>query len=132
MSINKKIKNATPTTYNGIKFRSKLEAEVAKIFDAEGVEFQYEPFKVDLVPTFKYLGETIRSWTYTPDFVIFNNIIIEVKGYANDAWPLKKKMILKHIVDEGYKFEFYEVRSKTQAIKLVRQLKGSTDAKTAN
>lgn len=121
--VNKKIKNATPTKYNGIQFRSKLEAEIAKVLDANQVPYQYEPFKIVLIPTFKYMDETIRSWTYTPDFVVYNNVIIEVKGWANDAWPLKKKMILKHIVDGNYKYEFYEVHSMTQAIKCITELK---------
>ena len=37
------------TTYNGYRFRSRLEARWAVFFDAAGIEYQYEPegFKVD-------------------------------------------------------------------------------------
>lgn len=123
MKANRKIRNATPTHYKGMKFRSKLEAVIAQTFEQEGVPYKYESVKIVLLPTFKYLGETIRSWTYTPDFIIYGNIIIEVKGYANDAWPLKKKMILKYIVDNGYKYEFFEVHSKTQLLKILKEIK---------
>lgn len=123
MYINKKIKNAKPTEYNGIKYRSKLESEFAKVFDENGIPFEYEPFKITLIPSFKYLGQTIRDVSYTPDFVVYNNIIIEAKGFPNDAYPLRKKMVLKYIVDNNYNYEFYEIKTKNQLLKLIEELK---------
>ena len=130
MIKNKKIKNATVTVYNGITFRSKLEAECAKILDEEGIKYQYEPFKIILLPSFKYLGKTLREWHYSPDFVVFNNIIIEVKGFPNDDWGYKKKMILKYIVDHNYMYEFYEVKNKTQLRTLIKELKTKNNENT--
>jgi hypothetical protein len=130
MIKNKKIKNATVTIYNGITFRSKLEAECAKILDEEGIKYQYEPFKIVLLPSFKYLGKTLREWSYSPDFVIFNNVIIEVKGFPNDVWGYKKKMILKYIVDHNYIYEFYEVKNKTQLRTLIKELKAKNNENT--
>ena len=130
MIKNKKIKNATITVYNGITFRSKLEAECAKILDEEGIEYQYEPFKIILLPSFKYLSKTLREWSYSPDFVIFNNVIIEVKGFPNDVWGYKKKMILKYIVDHNYMYEFYEVKNKTQLRTLIKELKAKNNENT--
>lgn len=121
--VNKKIRNATIEVYKGITFRSKLEASCAKLLDELGVTYKYEPFKITLLPTFKYLGKTLREWSYTPDFVIYNNIIVEVKGFPNDVWGYKKKMILKYIVDNNYNYEFYEVKNKTQLCKLIEDLK---------
>lgn len=123
MYINKKIKNAKPTEYNGVKYRSKLESEFAKVFDENGIPFEYEPFKITLIPSFKYLGQTIRDVSYTPDFVVYNNIIIEAKGFPNDAYPLRKKMVLKYIVDNNYNYEFYEIKTKNQLLKLIEELK---------
>ena len=123
MYINKKIKNAKPTEYNGVKYRSKLESEFAKVFDENGILFKYEPFKITLIPSFKYLGQTIRDVSYTPDFVVYNNIIIEAKGFPNDAYPLRKKMVLKYIVDNNYNYEFYEIKTKNQLLKLIEELK---------
>ena len=126
--MNKKIKNATIEIYNGITFRSKLEASCAKLLDELNVPYQYEPFKIILLPTFKYLSKTLREWSYTPDFVVYNNIIIEVKGFPNDVWGYKKKMILKYIVDNNYNYEFYEVKNKSQLRSLILELKQRENA----
>lgn len=121
--MNKKIKNATPEIYNNVKYRSKLEASVAKLLDSLNVDFKYEPFKITLLPAFKYLNKSLREWSYTPDFVIFNNIIVEVKGFPNDSWGIKKKMILKYIVDHNYNYEFYVIKNLTQMRSLIEELK---------
>ena len=121
--MNKKIKNATPEIYNNVKYRSKLEASVAKLLDSLNIDFKYEPFKITLLPAFKYLNKSLREWSYTPDFVIFNNIIVEVKGFPNDSWGIKKKMILKYIVDHNYNYEFYVIKNLTQMRSLIEELR---------
>lgn len=123
MYKNRKVKNAQITYYNGIKFRSKLEAECAKLLEQNGVQYEYEPFKIELLPTFQYDGKTYRAWTYTPDFVVYNNIMIEVKGFEVDTWSIKKKMILKFIIDNNYEYEFYQVKNISQLQKLIDELK---------
>lgn len=63
---------AKPCTYNGINFKSRLEARWAYFFDETGWEWEYEPFEIEG----KY-----------PDFIIkcyskaykSNSIIVEVK-----------------------------------------------------
>ena len=95
MYKNRKVKNAQITYYNGIKFRSKLEAECAKLLEQNGVQYEYESIKIELLPAFQYNGKTYRSWDYKPDFIVYNNIIIEVKGWETDTWRIKYKMILK-------------------------------------
>ena len=76
---------AIETTYNGYRFRSRLEARWAVFFDALGVRYEYEPEGFDL-------GDGIY---YLPDFLIhnvvpryaqgdsFENIYVEVKGTPN-------------------------------------------------
>ncbi len=49
----------TPTEYNGIQMRSKLEARVAKKLDFYGVKWEYEPRRFNLGTT-----------TYMPDFYL--------------------------------------------------------------
>lgn len=71
---------ARETIYNGIKFRSRLEAKWACFFDLVGWDWQYEPSEIN---------------GYNPDFIIktsskaydTNFIIIEVKPsiYLTDA-----------------------------------------------
>ena len=55
--------------------------------------------KIEIQPSFEYLGKKIQPITWSPDFVIkntFQPIIIDTKGYPNDAFPLKYKMVLNH------------------------------------
>lgn len=123
--INRKIKNARPTTYNGIKMRSKLEADFAVILDKYDLKWEYEPFKITILPGFKYLdwhGKFTQAVVYTPDFVINNDVIIEGKGWSNDAYPLRRKLLLKYLVDNDYPYSFYEVHTKTQLINLLKEL----------
>lgn len=115
-----KVKNATPTYYNGIKYRSKLEANCAKVLDEAGIEFQYEPFRMELLPKFTYMGKTYLPWTYKPDFIIFNNVILEVKGFKQaDNYVNKRKMILKHILDNNLSYGFYEIYSDSHLRSLI-------------
>ena len=123
MYKNRKVKNAQITYYNGIKFRSKFEAECAKLLEQNNIKYEYEPFKIELLPTFQYDGKTYRAWTYSPDFVVYNNIMIEIKGFETDTWPIKKKMILKFIIDNNYNYEFYQVKNISQLQKLIDELK---------
>lgn len=49
------VRSSIPTSYNGINFRSRLEAKWAKMFDLLGWNWEYEPFDLD---------------GYIPDFVL--------------------------------------------------------------
>lgn len=53
---------AIETTYNGYRFRSRLEARWAVFFDAMGIKYQYEP------EGFKANGFEEESFCYLPDF----------------------------------------------------------------
>lgn len=58
---------AHPTMYNGIRFRSRLEATWAAFFDALGWRWEYEPFD-------------LKGWV--PDFLIYGanrDALVEVK-----------------------------------------------------
>lgn len=72
---------AVPTTYNGVNYRSKLEAQWAAFFDEMEWEHEYEPFEIN--------GRV-------PDFIIYcnsrhypvNQMIVEVKPevYMTDQY----------------------------------------------
>jgi|TARA_R100000458_G_scaffold674_1_gene548 hypothetical protein len=64
-----------------IKFRSKLESDIASLLEHLGVSYEYESEK---------LGYTIEH-TYTPDFVLPNYTYIEAKGYWS---PSDRRKIL--------------------------------------
>lgn len=58
---------AIPTTYNGVRFRSRLEAKWAAFFDLMGWKWEYEP--IDLKG-------------YIPDFILTRRkILVEVKPF---------------------------------------------------
>jgi len=116
-----KIKNATALTVDGIKFRSKLEAYTYRRLSEEGINSEYEvhkynllnkntykgtiyePHKVKGIKAFRKVSNNIRAITYTPDFVNKKDKwIIEVKGYANDVFPLKWKMFKSLVEIQGY------------------------------
>ena len=114
---NKKVRNATTKVYKGIKFRSKLELFTYIKLEEAGIKALYEKKKFTLMEGFYFdaisiepstRAETrgqfleneykVRDITYTPDFVDPNGKwIIEVKGYANDTFPMKWKMFKNHL-----------------------------------
>lgn len=66
---------AIPTIYKGIPFRSKLEAQWAKFFDAEGIAYIYEPEGYEFKDGTRYLPDF-----YLPDAHQF----FEVKGVMSE------------------------------------------------
>jgi ribosomal protein L37AE/L43A len=59
--------NAIPTVYNGIEFRSRLEAKWAIVFNELGWTWEYEPIDLD-----GYIPDFILTFPYAP-------ILVEVK-----------------------------------------------------
>ena len=139
--MNKKIKNATPFEYAGINFKSKTEVMAYKTLLEHGFEVAYEPTSYTLwegfKPTFPFYRPVGKSKnleldntktiniTYTPDFVVtFKDIpvIIEMKGFQNDTYPIKRKMFRKVLenLNEGFFFEVYTKKQLLQAIQIVK------------
>ena len=114
---NAKVINATPCSYNGIGFKSKLEMNIYKAIESEGYIPLYEPITFTIwngfkprIPFYKKnkssrkmaLENTkIRDITYTPDIVFYAGtrmIIVEVKpDYENDVFPYKKKLFRRFL-----------------------------------
>jgi len=53
------------------KYRSGFEGQVASFLTGKGATFEYETLRL------KY----IKECSYTPDFILPNGVIVEVKGY---------------------------------------------------
>jgi hypothetical protein len=132
-SGNKKIRNATEITVDGIKFRSKLEAYTYKGLKSAGIEFLYEEVKFNLIDPFEYKADSyeskkkrgtnikefipvsrkIRAMTYLPDFVDTNKEwIIEVKGFENDSFPNKWKLF--KFINKDNPFTLYKPSNQKQ------------------
>lgn len=121
MAENKKIKGATVTKVGNITFRSKLEARVAKCLDDHNIKYEYEKTRLLLIPSILYNGKLYRAAHYTPDFIC-GNYIIEVKGYPNDSWSLKRKIIINHLVNNN-SYKFREVKNIKELEEVIKEIK---------
>ena len=123
--INKKVINATEVTVNGVKYRSKLEARCAQILKGNNISFEYEPLKIEYIPKFEYYGEKYRAAFYTPDFIVDNKYILEIKGWKTDTYRYKKKLVLlKLLKDSNYtKYRFFEIKTITQLRQWIKDYK---------
>ena len=123
--INKKVINATEVTVNGVKYRSKLEARCAQILKENNISFEYEPLKIEYIPKFEYYGEKYRAAFYTPDFIIDSKYILEIKGFPNEVYRYKKKLVLlKLLKDNNYtKYRFFEIKTITQLRQWIKNYK---------
>lgn len=75
-----------PRRHNSRKYRSGLEKEVAAFLSSNQKSVRYEKLKIE--------WEDFRYRTYTPDFVLDNNIIIETKGIF-DSEDRRKHLEIK-------------------------------------
>lgn len=150
MQENKKIKNATPVNFNDIHFRSTIEETIYKALIQQGITPDYEGFTFILSPHLRptripyYTRRKIRgnprpqlcldmspinSITYTPDFTFTLNgifVIIEVKGFVNDVFPIKRNLFRKYLETRVVPTMYFEVRSKKELLKALEIVKMET------
>ena len=117
-----KIRNATENIYNGIKFRSKLETYTYKKLKSANINVEYENKRYTLLPAFRFDDVLVRAITYLPDFV-GNKFIIECKGYPNDAWPLREKLMKYYLATNEPDIKYYIVHTQKEVDKLIELLK---------
>lgn len=149
---NKKIRNATESEIDGIKFRSKLESFTYLKLKENGIhDFDYEKHKFTLLESFEYnmdsyesfskqdretkdkstgynkCSNKIRGITYKPDFVCIKEDktgwIIEDKGFATDTFNNKWKTFKKFLVKNGYKVDLYLPNTQKNVIKTIEIIK---------
>ena len=151
--MNKKIKNATSLVYDNIQFKSKTEVMVYKTLLQSGFKPKYEAIKYVIwqgfKPTVPYYtkgkdknlhraDKKLVDITYTPDFTFLapdkTTVIIEVKGFANDVYPIKRKMFrgyLEYIQNTLNQpviyFEIYTKKQLLQAIELINKDYGTSE-----
>lgn len=117
-----KIRNVCPNTYDGIKFRSKLETYTYKKLKEANILAQYEVIHFELIPKFEYNGEKVRAMTYLPDFV-GEDFIIECKGLIGDSFPLRWKIFKYTLMKSNAKYKLYLVRNQKQVDQMINELK---------
>lgn len=142
---NKKIKNASKLTVNGITFKSKLEVNVYNTLKAQGFQVEYEPKTFIIwegfrptVPFYDRSGKgdclllqknKIIDIRYTPDFIVGYKgftIFIEAKGMENDVFYIKKKLF-RSLLEEMNDVMYFEVRSKKETLEAVKIIKKYVD-----
>lgn len=142
MTQNRKIKNATPLSYDGIRFRSVLEVRLYKRLVASGYKPEYEPDTITLLPSFRpgttwYLdgdaqttkkgaNKVILPLTYTPDFKFDaqgTTVYLEAKGFENDVFPVKRKLFLSWIERQEKPILFAEIKTLRGLNRLIERLK---------
>ena len=150
METNKKIKNATPVTFQDIHFKSTIERTIYKALVQQGITPVYEGFTFTLSPYLRpkrtpyYTRRKVKgtpktqlcldmspidSITYTPDFTFTLNgifVIIEVKGFVNDVFPIKRNLFRKYLETSKVPTMYFEVRSKRELLKALEVVKMET------
>lgn len=80
------------TVYKAVRFRSKLEADWARVFDALGIHWDYEPQG-------QYFGDTF----YLVDFWLpASRQWVEVKGKAGPSDLIKMAALLRHVTPRRF------------------------------
>ena len=99
--INRFAQFATARKYG---YRSGLEIKISDLLKEQRVKFKYEPFKIE--------WEDLAYRTYTPDFVLYNGVIIETKGQFTAADRRKHLAIQKQHPKLDIRFVFTNSRRK--------------------
>ena len=133
-----KVKNVVKNVYKGITFQSKLELCCYKELENNNIPVEYEKTTFTIFEGLVYpqacyegtqrrlynKGSKIRPITYTPDFVDPNGKwIVETKGYANEAFPLRSKLFKKHLKDNNHHYVLFMPRNKKQVVEVVDLIK---------
>ena len=139
---NKKVRNATATTFNGVKFKSKLEKFTYQCLTVAGIPFKYEEDRFILIDKFRYEGECIEKKkskgknvfvrssenisqaTYLPDFTnLEQGWIIECKGLRTEAFNLRWKLFKNMLAKEKKSYDLYMPGTQRQIMEVVEKLK---------
>lgn len=116
--MSERIQNVRQQEWNGIKFRSSLEAETAKTLDALGIPYRYEQRKIILQESFHcpYQKDKVRACTYMPDFEIGTSIMLECKGFETPEWKIKKKLLYKYLMENEPGTCFYQIHDAKKSL----------------
>ncbi len=92
--------NAIPTNYNGINFRSRLEAKWARFFDLLGWKWDYEPVDFDgYIPDFYLHGERGCFVEIKPAMRVEELASLNERSYAAMQGTDKRMLYLGAAID---------------------------------
>lgn len=94
---NKKVRNATKSIVNGVKFDSNLEKYMHGLLTGAQIDFQFQKQYI-LQQKFRYGTEAIRAISLTVDFFLPRyNMIVDTKGYQTQQGAMRYKMLKWHL-----------------------------------
>ena len=138
--MNNKVKNAQTIVYNEITFKSKLDLMAYKLLEEKGFNPQYEQNTFIIWQGFKPVvpfftknkarqvinnNKKLINITYTPD-IYFEyqgyKVIIEMKGFTNDVYPIKVKLFRKYIeqLQDSNNYLLFELYTKQQLLTAIQ------------
>lgn len=138
--MNNKVKNAQTIVYNEMTFKSKLDLMAYKLLEEKGFNPQYEQNTFIIWQGFKPVvpfftknkarqiinnNKKLINITYTPD-IYFEyrgyKVIIEMKGFTNDVYPIKVKLFRKYIeqLQDSNKYLLFELYTKQQLLTAIQ------------
>ncbi len=121
-SKNKKVKNATKVEFDNIKFDSKLELYFYKLCKINNIKVELKP-KFILQSKFEYNEEKVREIAMFPDFFLPNHgILLEVKGFMNDLYPMKRKMLLHHLHINNLNLNYIVVKNQKECNEFISKI----------
>lgn len=121
-SENKKIKNATKVTLDGVQFASKLELYCYNMLKASEIRFEFQ-VPIVLQEKFRFEGEAIREIKMIIDFYLpDNDMYIDTKGFQTPDSKLKFKMLKHKIHKEGSDLGVELPKNKKEVDALVNRL----------
>lgn len=117
------------TTWNGIKFDSKLEEYAYRLMEAHGIEFEFQ-VPIELIPEHRINGKAVRKTEVIVDFVIKTDekvIYMDTKGFATQVAKLKYKMLGYKKLQEEANFEIHWLKSNKAVLEFVNNIKKDKD-----
>lgn len=128
--------NATPTSYDGIRFASKLEAYCYQALKKARIAAPYEKRSIVLTPDIQAAAPYFASFrdrliqrttrvapiTYTPDFE-GRDFFIEVKGRKNERYAVVIKLFRLWNEQQPKKKTIYEPKTKEQVDQVIELIK---------
>ena len=141
----RQIVNAKKCTYDDIEFKSKLEMYTYRALKREGIPATYEKRSIELLPAFKDSAPFYKTWgksqllertvnvpaiTYKPDFEDdldnpHGGFFIEVKGRANDRYPLTVKLFRRWRSKTECNKDFFEVKNEAEVETAIQIIKAN-------
>ena len=123
-SPNKKVRNATKITVDGVAYDSRLEAFMAGLLFQFKIPFQTKT-RIILQDGFRYNGKAVREIAIVPDFIITlpnKYIVADTKGFQGDKSKLQHKLLKRWLVDNHPNSEVYLPSTKAECEKVVAYL----------